>query len=303
MSAAALFSELVTAGLTVVKESGWATRGGTWAEGGKPLGIMQHHTAPPNPFPIRALYANNKIKCNIATHENGTIYLVAYRACNYSSGKGSSTVLNSNVRPGIPPNLNAKERGLTDDKGGNRYFWNYENSHPGNGSPMPGVQSEAIAISSSVVNAHFGLSEKNMISHAEWTRRKGDPYWDGSRRIIETIRSDTAGIGDDDMLPILVGTDDEDQTALADLLNQTYGTSLKLVDPYNTAMVAAVKKYLGKYTGHPEWKEGKGVGGKQYSRLLQDHAKKFASAPAPPPASGVSEARVKQLIAASKIVP
>lgn len=103
------------------------------------------------------------------------------------------------------------------------------------------------------------------------------------------------------MLPILVGTDDEDQTALADLLNQTYGSNLKLVDPYNAAMVAVVKANLGKYTGHPQWKEGKGVGGKQYSRLLQDHAKKFASAP--PPASGVSEARVKQLIAQSKIVP
>ena len=105
------------------------------------------------------------------------------------------------------------------------------------------------------------------------------------------------------MLPILVGTDDEDQTALADLLNRTYGSSLKLVEPYNAAMVAVVKQFLGGYTGHPDWKEGRGVGGKQYSRLLEDHAKKFGAPPANPPAAGVSEARVKQLIAASKIVP
>ncbi len=195
MNATDLSAELVAAGLTVVEEPGWKTRGGTWAES-KPVGVMQHHTAPPNPFPIRALYADNKIKANIGTHEDGTVYLIAYRACNYSSGKGSNRVLTQNVRPGNPPTQNAKARNLTDDKGGNRYFWNFENSHPGNGSPMPAVQSDAIAVASSVVNNHFGLSENNMISHAEWTGRKGDPYWDGSRRIIEKIRSDTAGVED-----------------------------------------------------------------------------------------------------------
>ena len=100
------------------------------------------------------------------------------------------------------------------------------------------------------------------------------------------------------MLPIVVGDDTEDQTALADMLNLTYGEQLKLVEPYNAAMVAAVKRNLGAYTGHPDWKQGKGVGGKQYSRLLRDHAIKFGG-----DGSGVSEAKVKQLIAASKIVP
>ena len=147
MSATALRTELVIAGLTVVEEPGWKTRGGTWAKS-KPLGVMQHHTAPPNPFPISALYANNKIKANIGTHEDGTVYLIAYRACNYSSGKGSSVVLNTNVKPGVPPTENALQRGLTDDMGGNRYFWNFENSHPGNGTPMPAVQSWAIAVAS-----------------------------------------------------------------------------------------------------------------------------------------------------------
>ncbi len=52
------------------------------------------------------------------------------------------------------------------------------------------------------------------------------------------------------------------------------------MDPYNAAMVAVVKQHLGRYTGHPEWKEGKGVGGKQYSRLLRDFTRKFVSAPA-----------------------
>ena len=85
-----------------------------------------------------------------------------------------------------------------------------------------------------------------------------------------------APIGDDEMLPIVVGDNTEDQTAIADMLNQTYGSNLKLVEPYNAAMVAVVKQFLGKYTGHPDWKEGRGVGGKQYSRLIQDYIKKFA---------------------------
>ncbi len=85
--------------------------------------------------------------------------------------------------------------------------------------------------------------------------------------------------GNTDMLPILEGQDTEDQTALADLLNLTYGTDLKLVEGYNAKMVAAVKEHLGAYTGNPNWKEGHGVGGKQYARLLRDFARKYGSAP------------------------
>ena len=96
---------------------------------------------------------------------------------------------------------------------------------------------------------------------------------------LETGFTNTPG---DTMLPIVEGDDTEDQTALADMLNETSGTRLKLVEPYDSDMVAAVKEHLGEYTGHPDWKEGRGVGGKQYSRLIQDYIKKVAPvAPAP----------------------
>lgn len=188
MSASQLLADLEAVGLTVVEEPGWRTRGGSW-HGGTPTGVCQHHTAPPNPFPIKALYRDGKIKCNMATHEDGTLYLVAYESCNYSTGQGSSTVLNRNVRPGIPPTANARTRGLVDDMGGNRFFWNYENSHPGDGSPIPDIQLQTIVVSNIVVNNHFGLTYRNIISHAEWSRRKIDPRWNGDNRIaINQIR-------------------------------------------------------------------------------------------------------------------
>lgn len=190
MSADQLLEDLQAAGLTVVEEPGWKTRGGVgdWFAG-KPEGVMQHHTAPPNPYPIKRLYDRGQIKCNMATHEDGTLYLIAYRRCNSSSGPGSSTVLNRNVRPGRPPTANARQRGLNDDMGGNRHFWNYENSHPGDGSPIPEAQLKTIVVSNIVVNAHFGLSYKNIISHAEWSRRKIDPNWNGNNRFaINQIR-------------------------------------------------------------------------------------------------------------------
>ncbi len=197
MSANQLLADLKAAGLTVVEEPGWKTRGGTWKTGGKPEGVCQHHTAPPNPYPIKALYRDSKIKCNMATHEDGTLFLVAYEACNYSTGRGSSVVLNENVRAEDPPRANAITRRLTDDMGGNRYFWNYENSHPGDGSPLPSAQLETIVVSNVVVDAHFGLNWKRIISHAEWSRRKIDPRWNGGNRTaIEQIR-ELVGEGED----------------------------------------------------------------------------------------------------------
>ena len=192
MSAEQLLADLKSAGLNVVEEPKWKTRGNRWKVDGKPEGVMQHHTAPPNPYPIKALYRGGKIKCNMATHEDGTLYLVAYKACNYSSGRGMLDVLKNNVRKSIAPTHNGTKTGL---KGGNRHFWNYENSHPGDGSPIPQVQLDTIIESTRIVLDHFGLNANQIISHAEWSRRKIDPRWNGDNRTaIEQIRE-----GVDDM--------------------------------------------------------------------------------------------------------
>jgi len=82
---------------------------------------------------------------------------------------------------------NAPKIGL---KFGNRNFWNFENSHPGDGSPIPLVQLETIIVANFVIDQHFGLNWAQTISHAEWTRRKKDPLWNMSNRTaIEEIRS------------------------------------------------------------------------------------------------------------------
>ena len=193
MTADGLLVELVAAGLTVVEEPGWKTRGNRWNVDGKPEGVMQHHTSLPNPYPIKRLYGPPlfRIKCNMATHEDGTLFLVAYNACNYSSGRGMMDVLVDNVRKSIAPTHNATKIGV---KSGNRHFWNYENSHPGDGSVIPQAQLDTIIESNRIVNDHFGLDTEQTISHAEWTSRKVDPRWNGSNRTaIEQIRE---GVGE-----------------------------------------------------------------------------------------------------------
>ncbi len=193
MSATRLLTDLRAMGLRVVEEPGWKTRGNNWAVDGEPEGVMQHHTAPPNPFPIKKLYGPPlfRVKANVATHEDGVLFLIAYKACNFSSGRGMSVILRDNIRKSIAPTRNATKRGL---KGGNRHFWNFENSHPGDGSVIPQIQLDTIIVATQVVTDHFGMDPEQVISHAEWTSRKIDPNWNGNNRIaIKQIRSGVAG--------------------------------------------------------------------------------------------------------------
>lgn len=195
MTAADLAAALRGAGLVVEEYPGWETRGGAW-EFGTPVGLMEHHTALPVPFPVDNLagVTTGLIKCNANVKPDGTVWLIAYKACNYSSGGGMAQV-RAEVLASTPPAANAVERGWNpdgsdDNDNGNDLFWNFENDHPGSGGPMPTSQHEAIVAASVVVAEHFGLSWANTIGHAEWTARKSDPYWNADRRCIETIRKD-----------------------------------------------------------------------------------------------------------------
>lgn len=190
MSARDLVVALRSAGLTVVEDPGWDTRGAKWAAH-QPIGQMIHHTAPPVPYPIDGLNGSRdgRIKCNINTKPDGTIVLIAYLATNYSSGMGSKTVYDETVRDIAPP-ANASTRGLADNINGNPHYWNNEVDALGNGTPIPQVQYDAVVTAARVVNDHFRLTSNKVISHAEWTARKIDPYWNGSRRTAAAIRAD-----------------------------------------------------------------------------------------------------------------
>jgi hypothetical protein len=193
VTASNLYSALVSAGLNVRTYSDWDSRGYSWSRG-RPVGIMIHHTAPPVPFPPESL-VGDKLKANVNTKPDGTVWLLAFKACNYSSGEGSSVVLDEVLAGEVPP-ANANERKLDDDTNGNPYFWNFENDHLGDGSAIPEVQLDAIAVASAVCLDYWGLPETAVISHAEWTARKSDPYWNHDRRCIEELRDRIAGGGD-----------------------------------------------------------------------------------------------------------
>jgi hypothetical protein len=79
---------------------------------------------------------------------------------------------------------------LKDNLNGNPYFWNIENDAPGNGLPIPDVQYQAIVTAAAVTARYWNLTTTQIISHAEWTARKIDPYWNNTTRAAAQIRSD-----------------------------------------------------------------------------------------------------------------
>jgi hypothetical protein len=174
---------------------------------------MHHHTAAPVPFPISRLNGSGdgRIKCNINTKPDGTVWLVAYGATNYSSGSGSSVVL-AETRAGKAPPASAKARGLSDDTNGNPWYWNFENDHLGNGSPISKVQWEALVVATRVVLAHFGRIGNQVIAHADWTARKIDPKWNSkdAHTNVNDIRLGLTNVANAMRLPLRLGDVGED---------------------------------------------------------------------------------------------
>lgn len=206
-----LADEFRAAGITVVEEDGWKTRGRSWrGVGGLPDGGVQHHTAPPVPFPVTKLYKPTRIKCNWNVKPDGTLHLIAAGACNYSTGKGSS-VVHDDVKAGRAPTGTALKRRLLDDMGGNSYFLNNETDHSGDGSPIPDAQYQTVLAAWVAVCRKLAWPADKIIAHGEWSRRKPDPAWNGkdSHENAQQIRADiTAALhaGDSGGLIAAVGS-------------------------------------------------------------------------------------------------
>lgn len=195
-----LLAALRAKGLNVRQYAGWQTRGTEWAEGA-PIGTMPHHTAPPLPYPLRDLSGvdTGRVKCNINIKADGTVWLVAFNACTYSSGSGSSVVVDE-VRRGVVPPATARERGLADDTGGNRVFFNVEVDHAGDGRPQTPEAVAALALVHLTVADFYGYTDTAMASHAEFTGRKGDPAWNGGHaEALAQLRALVAQIKESDM--------------------------------------------------------------------------------------------------------
>ena len=115
--------------------------------------------------------------------------------------------------------------------------------------------------------------------------------WDKFMSLIKT--------GEEIMLPLVLGDDSEDIRLAKDRINQTYGTNLNLASKvYDFALKAAAAKHLGGFTGSPGGSRGDKINATMWNGLLLDFVKKHGGG-----GGGVSEARVKQLIAATKLVP
>ena len=189
-----LLSALRATGLTVNAVPGWATNGDHWPVGA-PFGIMQHHTTAPIPYPISWLDGSSSglVKCNLNIKQDGAVWLVNGRTCNFASGPGSAVVL-SETKKNIAPPANARDRRLADTTTGNRYYFNIENDHAGLGGPISNTQYQAILTATGALMGFYDLKPNQVISHAEWTARKVDPYWNRSTRTVEQIRVDLSAM-------------------------------------------------------------------------------------------------------------
>jgi len=191
-------------GVDVVVEDGAWTRGADFARG--IYGGMLHHwggsaAAAGNvraghcyPKTDGGLRTDNRIICNWFADRSGTLHLIASGAATYASCYGSRKTLEE-VRTDTWPGGTARERGITDISiCGNRYFWNMEAEHPGDGSSMPDVQELAIATLTAAMSEVLGQSIEQTIGHLEWRATKIDPRWEGPGNRMPAIRTEAQAI-------------------------------------------------------------------------------------------------------------
>jgi hypothetical protein len=196
-------------GLTVVEEPGWEDRGRDWFD---LVGMMQHHTACCSPYPVHKLYptragqwrirANFSIQPGPSASAPAKVHIIAAGRCNYSSGQGRKEVI-TDLRNDIPPSSSA--RGFPDTIGGNKHFINDELAHPGDGSPLPAPMKHAVDMTWLALCRNVPVLNANrLIGHAEFTGRKIDPYWNGTRAhpLMNNMRSRLAvNLGGDTLPP------------------------------------------------------------------------------------------------------
>ncbi len=191
-------------GATVLVEDGAWERGKDFPTG--IVGGMVHHwgseaarrgdVKPGHSYPRSqgGLRSDERIVDNFFIDQDGTISLIAAGASTYSSCYGSKQVLKE-VRSDMWPGGTARERGLfANSICGNRYFWNVEVEHPGDGSPMPDIQEVAIAVLVAAMSEVLGQSIEQTIGHSEWTTRKIDPRWEGPGNRMPPIRNEASNI-------------------------------------------------------------------------------------------------------------
>lgn len=164
----ALLKEGVKAGYV----NGWTTHNrnhkGTW---GPVNGVMIHHTAGTNSLHlcVKGTAGLPGPLCHAHLSKAGLLTVISSGRANHA-GAGCPDVLRAVIRETTLP------RPGVDVTDGNSRFYGLEIENRGNGDdPYPGAQyDQAVRWAAALCRAH-GWSERSVIGHKEWTRRKIDP--------------------------------------------------------------------------------------------------------------------------------
>ena len=160
---------------------------------GKPNAYMVHHTgslsATPPPHDTSKANAWIGLLRDGRLYQNGgwtpTIYLASAGPARISSGYGHRPAAWGYTFTGR--RAPAKAEGSDGDTALNRYAFNAEVVHCGDGSPLDvGVRACVVGLGVALEQM-TGLGEMTL-GHRSWTRRKIDPYWDGDPDCIITIQ-------------------------------------------------------------------------------------------------------------------
>lgn len=158
--------------LTVIETDGWKTNVRRSSASYTPVGILNHHTAPPVPYPVDKLLKS----CNLNVTPDGVVYVIS-AGYQWDSGMGDPKVLaaiRANLVPPWPQDRTDSER-----INGNPWFVDIEVDHAGDGSPLPEAAHHALLVCDAAICRHEGWDPRiRLLGHREWTRRKIDPRWD-----------------------------------------------------------------------------------------------------------------------------
>jgi hypothetical protein len=190
------------AGLPVVKFDGWrarTSRASKKANGGRyePIGVIDHHTAPPVPFPLDRLTS----KCNISIRNPDGAVCLLNAGWAHDSGWGDRLVLEAVRSDGPRPEPTDTYKTLRPDPVpgganpgvlGNPFFIDIEVQHPGDASPLLEVMHRALIVTNAAICEFMRWDpDTRVIGHREWTRRKPDPKWDGKTNPMSGLRTET----------------------------------------------------------------------------------------------------------------
>lgn len=173
ISPATFRTALTGAGVTVKEHDGWTRvdRPGPW----DPRGIVVHHTGPPAtvgkmvPILINGRPDLPGPLCHIGLAPTGVAHLVGWHDANHA-GLMARNVLDSVLADEPPPPPGP------DEIDGNASFYGIECIHPGDDTPWPAAQRDALVKCLAAICRAHGWTANSVVGHKEITRRKIDPH-------------------------------------------------------------------------------------------------------------------------------